>query len=189
MHSRRWIALVTVASFLVAALVEGGADAIAIPIAVGDRVRVSSGRRPDAHVIGEVEEVDQRGLVVKLDGHGDRRRLQWQSVSDLWISLGKRSDPKGGAVTGALAVGIPLGLAGALFVPCWDEGMGTGGACRTTHAVAGLAAGAFAGGLVGAALGSIKIERWKRVAHPPPQLSIDVAPRRSGLGAEVTLQF
>jgi hypothetical protein len=69
---------------------------------------VSSGQ-PDAPVVGEVEEVDQLGLVVKLNGHRGRRRLQWQSVSDLWISLGKHSDPKGGAVTGALAVGIPLG--------------------------------------------------------------------------------
>jgi hypothetical protein len=55
--------------------------------------------------------------------------------------------------------------------------------------VAGLAVGAFAGGLVGAALGSIKTEHWKRVAHPTPRLSIGVAPRRGGFGAELALQF
>jgi hypothetical protein len=141
----------------------------------------------DQTVTGEVVEIDEQGLVVRLEAGRARRRLEWKSVSDLWISLGKRSDPKGGAVTGALFVGIPLGLAGAFFLPCWDEG--TGGECRAAHAAEGLVAGALVGGLVGAALGSIKSERWKRVERPAPQLSIAVLPKRGGFGVGFALRF
>jgi hypothetical protein len=123
------------------------------------------------------------------DSHPDPRRLEWTSVSEVWVSVGKTSDPEVVALTGALAGGIPLGLAGFLFAPCWDEGRGAGAECRTTHAAGGFAIGAIVGGVVGIALGRVETERWKRVNRPGPRLSVGLAPRRGGFGAAVALRF
>ncbi len=134
MHTRRWVALVTIASFLGGPLAAGAADRDrdppSPPVAVGDRVRIFLRDALDGSVIGEVVEVDQRGVVVRLKDHRVRS-MDWQSVSSVWISLGRRSDTKGGAVNGAVAGGLALGLAGAFLVPCVGDGAGS--ECLTTH--------------------------------------------------------
>jgi len=190
MHTRRWVALVTIASFLGGPLAAGAADRDrdppSPPVAVGDRVRIFLRDALDGSVIGEVVEVDQRGVVVRLKDHRVRS-MDWQSVSSVWISLGRRSDTKGGAVNGAVAGGLALGLAGAFLVPCVGDGAGS--ECLTTHGARGLAVGAIVGGLLGAEIGRIKTERWGRVRRPAPQVSVGLTPRRGGFGAAVALQF
>jgi len=192
MHTRRWVALVALASFLAGPLAAGAADRDppSPPVAVGDQVRVFLRDAPDGPVIGEVVEVDPRGVVLRLKDHRDRR-MDWRSVSSVWISLGRRSDIKGGAVNGAVVGGVGLGLAGAFLVPCipWGHESREGGGCLLIYGARGFAVGALVGGLLGAAIGEIETERWKRVKRPAPQLSIGLTPRSGGFGAAVALRF
>jgi hypothetical protein len=194
MHMHRWVALVAVASFLAGPLAAGAAhrdrDPPSTPVAVGDRVQVFLRDGRDGPVIGEVVELDQQGVVVRLEDHRDRR-MDWRSVSSVWISRGRRSDIKGGAVNGAVVGGVGLGLAGTFLVPCIPLGHESrdGGGCLLIYGARGFAIGALVGGLLGATIGEIETERWKRVKRPEPQISVGLTPQRGGFGAAVALQF
>jgi hypothetical protein len=194
MRIHRWAAFVTIASFLAGPLAAGAAhrdrDPPSSPVAVGDRVQVFLRDGREGPVIGAVVEVDQQGVVVRLEDHRDRR-MDWRSVSSVWISRGRRSDIKGGAVNGAVVGGVGLGLVGTFLVPCIPLGHEStdGGGCLLIYGARGFAVGALVGGLLGAAIGEIETERWKRVKRPAPQISVGLTPQRGGLGAAVTVQF
>jgi hypothetical protein len=177
---------------VLASVLAGGRAAAADPqdappfaLQVGDRVSVALRGSDAERVVGEVTDVDGQGLVVRPRGRAAARELEWSSVSRVYISLGRRPNPGGGALTGVVALGVPLAyVAGrASFM---SEGPRHFSWNQAGH---GFAAGALVGGALGAALGSIKTERWMRARPTGPHVSLDLRPSADGGYARLAVRF
>ena len=161
-------------------------DAPPFAVQVGDRVSVALRGSDAERVVGEVTDVDGQGLIVRPRGRAAARELDWSSVSRVYVSLGRRSDPQGGALAGVVGLGLPLGyLAGKVCI-C-EEGQSRG--FSPGQAAYGFAAGAVVGGILGAALGSIKTERWMKARRTGPQVSLGLQPRADGAYARLAIRF
>jgi hypothetical protein len=163
----------------------------AAPLAAEERAELERGRRvrlrtegSDKWTQGKVVELDGETLV--LSPHSEARpvRVRWGDVRELETSRGRTH---GGAIAGALLLGVPaagIGVVGGSFA-CFDEPSD----CNATgEELAGGLLGAVVGGGLGYLLGSaFDHERWE--PRQTPHLRLSIAPQRGGASVSLAVHF
>jgi hypothetical protein len=161
---------------------------------LGKRVRLGLGDPPDRILVGRVVDMDADSLIVEPDTGGSDVDVPNDSLA--WIDLSRIESRAGkyagkGALIGAAAVGIPLGIAFATR-PSGD--------CRTDEWISGcgplifagaveIGLGAGIGAFVGARIGARhQSETWHTVWRAP-RVGLSVMPVPRGWGASVSVRF
>ena len=161
---------------------------------LGKRVRLGLGDPPDRILVGRVVDMDADSLVVEPDTGGPdvdvpNDSLAWIDLSRIESRAGKYASK--GALIGAAAVGIPvgIGLASMRSGDCrtgeWEWGCGTLIFFGAVETGLGAAVGAFVGARIGARHQS---ETWHTVWRAP-RVSLSVMPVPRGWGASVSVRF
>ena len=167
----RHSALVSLALALAVAPLDGVMAQDALAVQVGTRVRVTA---PEL----DLERYD--GTLVAVRGDTltvGTVHVPLTSVTRLDVHRGRTGNWRKGAKIGAL-VGLPTGLALGVLFQQWCHSIGdVGDPCWVFVPASAVAVG-LAGGLVGAAVGAFKRDRWEEV--PLERLSVSLTPQRDG---------
>jgi len=178
----------------VAALDPAAAQApAALPIAAGTRARVTAPALGPSRRVATV--IAQRGdtLVLRSEGALNSVAVPLAGVTGLEVSRGRHTRVRRGLVVGLLG-GALVGAVSAFaayesdpcaqgqFFGCFDMGRGEQ-----------MGLGAVAGGVLGAAVGSVvglawRTVRWERVSLPPRIARVRLAPMPGG-GLAVGVAF
>jgi hypothetical protein len=160
------------------AQVSGNEDTVAVA-----RVRLNPVGPHARRLVGDVVSFGADTIHLVLRGAADTTHVATASLRRIEEFQGRRSNLGRGALIGAMT----LGLAGAIVTPLIVDAIGEGAASNQMEAVGlGLAGGAVAGGLVGAAIGALTSrDRWAE----RPVLNVRAAPTPAGIDVGLAMRL
>lgn len=174
------VGIVIVLAFALPTPGQGQADTALI----GERVRVkhcgttdstgASTRGPCRRTVGELVAISSDALSVQMSG-GEVSEISRAHFRTLERSLGTGRSTRKGAVTGG-AIGLGFGVLISVLVLVEDDNAGAAPVILGSPLV-----GAAVGGLIGAGIGSLPREKWKRVMMAR-QVSVAFVGGRGGVG-------
>lgn len=155
----------------------------ALPVAPGDRVRVTAPTVAKERLIGTVVKLGADTCWLEVEGRASPLTLPLAQVYKLEVSRGRKSKAGTGSIVGFIGGAVTGAAIAAASIDEKEESFFSPDYGDLSDELGSIALGAALGGVAGAGVGAligltIKVDRWERV--PLTRMRVSIVPCRGG---------